>query len=598
MNSMKTLNEQISKLKEENLRKERVESLKKKESEFKAPKKRVSPVDLSKIKLIPNDVEKSYTKLLDKYSNYFNDKINEYLFNNSKKLRSMDSNDLNKMINSMLDTKFTIDCYPSANNKSLLTPITNWLKKSNKNLPLTTDDVSVLYFDIFNTQGNGQTIVVPIGDFKISKASRKNRYFVGGKSGCSVLSLQDTLAFIHLIDKTQNILNSVLDELQEQESIEPVFVFASPYDRERVLSLENFNERKYKFSFPYYYNGACHLIVEAFSLLIEREYNAKLLDDYNKDLKSEYAKSFQDKKTITLKVKQIMTESYFNQYFNPFEIDQDTDLIKFKQVEQEFLKLKEHFDFKEIFKDNTPALRFRRLGQHKALGLYYPLYNCICVDITSPKSFFHEVGHCIDFTTEKSNITLSSKLNFANIIRTYRNLYNQSLDKLGDEPLGKYLKNKKSYFFTPTEIFARSFEIYLAKVKGIESSFLKAEFPLNGGYVVSDKYMKELTEYFNDLINKLDLNIPENISTLLIKEEINKLTIPLLNNIKEEKENLEVVDNEKMLIEEDSKELSIAPANPSKTSSQDTGFSKSSYSVKFVKLTTKKNKGQLSISFI
>ena len=75
---MKTLNEQISKLKEENLRKERVESLKKKESEFKAPKKRVSPVDLSKIKLIPNDVEKSYTKLLDKYSNYFNDKINEY----------------------------------------------------------------------------------------------------------------------------------------------------------------------------------------------------------------------------------------------------------------------------------------------------------------------------------------------------------------------------------------------------------------------------------------------------------------------------------------------------------------------------------------
>lgn len=41
--------------------------------------------------------------------------------------------------------------------------------------------------------------------------------------------------------------------------------------------------------------------------------------------------------------------------------------------------------------------KVRKLGNHKALGLYYPEAKVLVVDVDSPSSFIHEYGHLLDY---------------------------------------------------------------------------------------------------------------------------------------------------------------------------------------------------------
>ncbi|HFC9206710.1 TPA: hypothetical protein ACF0PM_002169 [Clostridium perfringens] len=612
------MNKEITK----NEEKQRVETLKKKEEGFKVPKKRpLEEPKLYKINFDFHDVEKSYTNLLNKYSTYFKEKIDEYLLNNKKSLKTMTSNELNTMLNELLDTNFTFDMYPSDGNLPIQKLVTSLVSK--KDFKVAEEDVTILYLDIFNSFEKGKTIIIPVGDFQLPKKLRKNIYYLkyySPRNRDKILSLEDTLAFCYLVDKAQKVLKNVIKEnFSGKESFPFTFLYADDYTMEKIDCMENFDDSKYQFAYPYWYKSSpCHLIVEAFAILREKSYSDMLEEKYNKGLKSDYAKSFEDKKTVTDKVKSVMVQSLFNKDFINFEIDQDTDLKKFKQIEEEFIRLKKIFNFNEFFKIKRPSLRFRRLGQHRALGLYYPHVNCVCVDIKSPKSFFHEIGHCIDYTIEDSIVRLSAKLSFSRVIYNYRDLYNAELEKIKDTPTGKYLTNKKGYFFNQTEIFARSFEIYLSKVKKIESSFLKDTFPLSGGYVFSDEYLKNLTIFFDNLMQELSISLPENKSTLLTKDEIDRLEPYQIelnsDNTKTSEKNTEpskekdaskdnTEDNIKISkapkpIENVTPKLSKKSTDNEKVPGTSSVLEDSKFTAKIVALTNKKNKGQLTITFI
>lgn len=226
------------------------------------------------------------------------------------------------------------------------------------------------------------------------------------------------------------------------------------------------------------------------SFFKEKMEQKKVLDTLL-DLSKEHAKAYQTKKNIPLKTVSAMEQSLFNSCFGYVEYDEEVDLEKVAQVANEFLAIKK--SYLPGIDSTENSIRFRKLGNHKASGLYYPSVKCLCVDFRHPSSFMHEYGHLIDYCYGN----LCMRAEFTKIKSEYERLLRKAMNE--DESFknrmcgkGKY---NLDYFLTPTEIFARCFEIYFSKVLKTESSLvpdsLGSEYPLN------EDFQNLIKGYFN-----------------------------------------------------------------------------------------------------
>lgn len=241
--------------------------------------------------------------------------------------------------------------------------------------------------------------------------------------------------------------------------------------------------------------GYCTLYRDLFVLIAEEKNGIKSVLDYYKDLDSGYAKSFMLKKNIPQKVVCSMRSSGFNRYFGFVEFDEDTDLKKVEEVANEFSAVWE--TYLTGIDSTKNVIRFRKLGQHKAAGLYYPAYGCLCVDVRHPSSLIHEYGHLIDFT----HGNLSNTSTFYELRALYKCSLLSFMDS--DEGFNKSMKgNSKynlSYYLTPTEIFARCFELYVSKILGVTNSIVPQDFSC-GIYPQDDAFLGKVKDYFDWLL--------------------------------------------------------------------------------------------------
>lgn len=219
---------------------------------------------------------------------------------------------------------------------------------------------------------------------------------------------------------------------------------------------------------------------------IEYEY------EYEKNITSDYARAFETKKNIPEKVQERMNNSKFLEYFSYVEYDSETDLEKIKKIEQEFLRVAEYLGLKS----NNATIRFRKLGRHKALGLYVQGYNCVCIDLDGVSSTLHEIIHMLDYTLEARHIRDIPQ--FKPIARKYIYLLDKYIDSLPNEHPFKnmYLsKNKynKKYFQNRSEIFARCGEIYLKRILGLQSNLLS---DCSGPEYPQDEELENMIETF------------------------------------------------------------------------------------------------------
>lgn len=206
------------------------------------------------------------------------------------------------------------------------------------------------------------------------------------------------------------------------------------------------------------------------------------------------ARSFQDLSSHPKATLKAMEESDFNEYFGFVEYDADVDLSKVKVICDQFIAFKEKYFPYINAKDN--AIRFRKLGNHKASGLYYPSVKCLCVDIKSPSSLIHEFGHLIDYTY--GGLSASSD-DFYKICQTYESRLKKEMNE-NEAFKGKMQGNTKynlSYYLTPTEIFARCYELYCVKVLKVNNSLTPGTFGLP--YPQDDEFIGMVAEYFNNL---------------------------------------------------------------------------------------------------
>lgn len=210
---------------------------------------------------------------------------------------------------------------------------------------------------------------------------------------------------------------------------------------------------------------------------------------YEKVQSKDYALSFMTKKNIPDKVVRAMQNSLFNDWFGFVEFDELTDLNVIKEIEKEF-KAFQLFLFGEKGNvTNNIALRFRRLGHHKASGLYYPSVGCICIDIKWANSFVHEYGHMLDYTNGEK----SDSIGFRVILDEYENILKKTVEEQNIELKGKY---NLDYYLTPTEVFARTFEIYMKRVLKMDNSLLG---DCEGfAYPDDEAFVGLISDYFTD----------------------------------------------------------------------------------------------------
>lgn len=232
------------------------------------------------------------------------------------------------------------------------------------------------------------------------------------------------------------------------------------------------------------------------------EHNFVLNQKYSRQSSATIATIQTDKK---FQDTELNKSTIFNQLgFRKVEIDtqmyqgREFDYNLFRKVEEDF----EEICNKLPHASAQPELKLRKLGKHKATGLYAPFLNILAVDVRNTESFIHEYGHYLDYKHGgKENYSLRD--DFEHIITSYSNNFKIISKKKEDDLLTRLMKASKDpipsvvsleekrlsselellkqtekmfdYFTTPTEIFARGFELWVFETITSNSSLLKSK---------------------------------------------------------------------------------------------------------------------------
>ena len=237
-----------------------------------------------------------------------------------------------------------------------------------------------------------------------------------------------------------------------------------------------------------YANSSTRLLWSVIELSVVEDENYELMQAYESDSATSYATAFSTKKNINRETEEAMTNSIFLKLgFSYVEYDNEVDLKKVNDVAKEWVKI-----YKMLPNGRSlPTLRFRKLGKHNAAGVFFPSMNCVSVDFRSVSSFIHEYGHYLDYNLGKEK-NLSLMDDFLPIIRVYRsNVY----DKYKDS----YVYRKAGYYCTPTEVFARGFELYISSK--VSSSLIKdaMTYGKQEEYLCFDGCKEEMLAYMDKL---------------------------------------------------------------------------------------------------
>ena len=227
----------------------------------------------------------------------------------------------------------------------------------------------------------------------------------------------------------------------------------------------------------------------------------KLKEKIKKEQKDrlEYATACVTKKNIPKEVEKIMKQNAILKKYGYVELDEDTDLELFEQLEVEFVRINEEYPWLIPHADDY-SFRVRRLGKHKASGLHYGFAKSTVIDIDSPKSYVHELFHQIDYTKYEGELLVSESLKFKRVVDLYCSEMARKIADLPDDNEFRISwegKNKynSQYFLSDTEIFARCGEWYMKWI-GLETSFLPEVFP-QYVYPESEELKSEIKTFFN-----------------------------------------------------------------------------------------------------
>ena len=140
--------------------------------------------------------------------------------------------------------------------------------------------------------------------------------------------------------------------------------------------------------------------------------------------------------------------------FKHVEIDDSVDLEVYQRMQREFQARFEAREIPQVEKSEL-RLRFRKCGRHRAIGLYSPVAKTVVVDPRHPVSLLHEFAHAYDYAHGQ----LSCSPKFRGVIEAFKSASLQAAHADPSHPFNAS-ERLRQYAFTPTEVFARSWEIF------------------------------------------------------------------------------------------------------------------------------------------
>lgn len=219
--------------------------------------------------------------------------------------------------------------------------------------------------------------------------------------------------------------------------------------------------------------------------------NVRLMERYESASSSNYALSWQTKKAIPKFIKDAMKSSgYLKLGFNYVEFDQSSDIEKLRYLEPQWAYIYQNLPAPPV----NPDLRFRKLGNHRALGVYFSTVRTVAVDVRSPNSLLHEYGHHLDYYLLGEGCpNLSLQPEFSSILHHYQEALSKESDSLTLKEL--------DYFKTPTEVFARAVEVYWScNFKPTSFTQLKESLESSIFYKALFEIKDDIQVYFDDLL--------------------------------------------------------------------------------------------------
>lgn len=287
--------------------------------------------------------------------------------------------------------------------------------------------------------------------------------------------------FVKYIDGLRNLPNK--KRYEKIGSLKDIFIYPS-YVKEK-------DKRDFM------YDQVVNYIQSAYDAVRQREYAKRI----QQDLKAEV---YETKKHIKVSTQKVMDNTPLLKHFKYVEIDNEVDLNKYQKFEKELNTLLPHLPQAE----SQAELRLRKLGRHKALGLFVPDFNTIVVDFRSSKdthvvggvgiqSFIHEYGHYLDFNFDKGNLSLSPA--FQPIVKDYQKELNKEAYKEFFDMKGKDGKYDLDYYTIPTEVFARAFELYTHEI-GLRSNLMHTDMLYRSSVpykAFTPENRERITQYFD-----------------------------------------------------------------------------------------------------
>ena len=307
----------------------------------------------------------------------------------------------------------------------------------------------------------------------LERAARFRRYFeTMEERGCVEMNPgEEAWAIIRMHDEHGETGCLVLGEVHR------LFVYGSPSEIDNFAECEAENQKHWAMedvrrvlTEDGFFDSPV-MVGDALRELAQRRWDEEACRELNRRYAEHSACVFEDKKSCDKAHRVVAQTGYLAETFRNVEVDEDVDLSVFQSLVEEFRTRDAAGELPPVNK-SAISLRFRKCGRHQALGLYAPSLNAVAVDPRAPRSLLHEFAHAYDF--EKGQLSIQE--GFSSILHCFR----ENFDTKG---IGE---RKRDYCETPTEVFARAWEIFAVTMESYQANV--AYRPLIDAIGMIDEY--------------------------------------------------------------------------------------------------------------
>ena len=303
------------------------------------------------------------------------------------------------------------------------------------------------------------------------------------------------LSFCRLIEETFNYIDEDTSFLYNANNTYYNKVY-SVEDMYNLLNVSFLGEKESAAS-----KDMAELIVESAIAVTNNQVNLSLNTIHNRESNIFFKRISCSTEDKLPKYKAIERNNRFISYFDSVEVDNNIDTTKFFEIENEFVKLNESLQLKTPLSEKA-NLVFKDNGQQDFDFIYESKKKKIYININKPNTLCIGLANYLDYNLSNKQ-TLSMETEFKVVAFQYRNCLEDTAnsDDTSLNSLSVY-KSKKNIFHSPTEIWARCFEIYLHIGNNIRGNIIhsKEHMTICNGYPkINEDLLNRIINYFNNI---------------------------------------------------------------------------------------------------